>query len=239
MAVTETLVDSLGGYGIKARYSDESRRTTYDSSGKNISTTYCTTSNTQNYANYTGGNGIVVTGTGMNPKSISTNIVELPVHSGTGVLVELDSNQEYAIVRALPELYAYHTTSPMMSTSNAIVPERSTGVTEWNNLGNNGTLATDNNGATGLDSTKVYRCTAKFDVTNSSGSVADITITASASFASGLTETVKQSVAGQADSLLMVWYVKGATDITFAATGLSATVQAGMTDFSICEVCDA
>ena len=245
-----TLIDQLGGVELKAKLADlatsatTADSATKDGAGNTITSTYTKTGDTQRYSAYSGGNGIVVTGTGINTKTIASNLVELPVHSGTGIKVELDSNQQYAIIRTLPEVLLYHTTGSNWMSSTSILPDMQAGTaTQWNNLGQDGTLAVDNMGISGLANSMLYRCTAKFDIRNTSGSVADIAITASISFASGLTETVKQSVAGQDDSLLMVWYVRtpatGTPTIEFSATGLSSQVEAMLTDASVVEVCDA
>lgn len=239
MATTPTeLVDQIDGKELKAKYSDQAK---YDKNNKQIDSFYCSKSDAEKYGRYAGGTGIVITGSGVNSKTVSSNFVELPLHSGTGIKAEMDANQEYAIIRALPEVLLYRSTSPTMSGTTTIVPDISGGTsTQWNNLGNDGTLVMDNDGISGLNTDVLYHCSAKFKVSNVSGSAAAVTINASVSFVSGSGESV-YGVFSDGDTLVtMDWYVKGATTITFTATGLSSgSVTAGLAEFSACEVCDA
>ena len=245
MAVTETLVDSLGGYGIKARYSDESRRTTYASDGTNISTGYIKANNSNTWkdtgikSSFSAGTGITIVSNASDVNLhaiISTDIVETPVVAGTGIAIT-DNTTDVSFATK-PDTLLYFTASPSMSTSSSLDLNQTTGTYTTYTTLTNSSLGTDNaDGITGLNSNKMYRCSVKVKAINSGASDAVGTVTAPA-WASGVTSTVSSSVpAGSTVIFQMDWYCKGVTTIIPTATAV-ADMSMGISEFSVEEVCD-
>lgn len=139
-----------------------------------------------------------------------------------------------------PEVMLYKSSAPTMSGDSSIGLDVS-GMTSttWNDKGADGSVSVDSTGLVGLSVGTLYKCTARFDVHNSGASAAQVTLSASASFAEGVGETSSAVVATGDTTVEMNWYVKGASSVTFSATGLSdGVVTAGISSLFVREVCD-
>ena len=246
MAVTETLVDSLGGYGIKARYADESRRTTYASDGTNISTGYVKANNNNTWkdtgikSSFSAGTGITIipNASDVNLHAIiSTDIVETPVVAGTGI--DITDNTTDVTFSMKPDALLYFTANPNLSTSSSLDLNQTVGDFSTFNTRSNSSLDTDNStGITGMDSTKLYRCSVKIKAVNAGSSDVIGTVSAPA-WDSGVTSTVSSCVqAGKTVVFQMDWYCRGVTSIIPTATPV-ANLSMGIAEFSVEEVCDA
>lgn len=156
--------------------------------------------------------------------------------SGDGSLVD----SGYSVSDMCPEVMLYKSSAPTMSGGSSIGLDVS-GMTSttWNDKGADGSVSVDSTGLVGLSVGTLYKCTARFDVHNGGASAAQVTLSASASFAEGVGETSSAVVATGDTTVEMNWYVKGASSVTFSATGLSdGVVTAGISSLFVREVCD-
>lgn len=193
---------------------------------------YCTTTTAQAYANYQGGNGIVVAGDVLQTKTINSNLTEVPLQDGTGISVYVDPNQEYVEIAMKPEVFLYQTANPITrNTDGKFVPNQTGGqFSVYNNK--NGDVGVNNDGITGLDSSKLYNYNIKIGVTASSPSTVSLQ-------GPNWNNSISYTSAYISDygTLELDCYVKGVTGIDVSGSGL-VNAPAGIIEVSVTEVCD-
>lgn len=195
---------------------------------------YCTDSNAKIYSNFAGGNGITVAGELTQTKSINSNLTEYQLQEGVGITYEVDDTNEIIKFQAKPEIFLYYTTAPIMATNTAIA--FSTTSAAYNSK--SGTVGINNSEITGLDSTKLYHCNVKLIVENTDSSPATVSVKATNwNNADSITyEYVNSSNSG---TMELDWYIKGLTGCALTGGGLSTSIQAGVKEIMITEVCYA
>lgn len=244
MPRTVELIDTIGGKEIYAAHSNSADK---DGANNVISSTYLKKNDQSNTWKDTGikvaydaGSGITIVQntTDTNLKAvIATDLVETPVVAGTGIsITDNTSEVEFA---TLPDTITYVTASPVMGASSALPLNMASGqYSTFASLGQDTSLGLDNDtGITGLDTSKLYRCTARVQAVNSGSSILLASISAP-SWISGTSSTVSAAVpAGTTIVMQMVWYSKGnATMVPEANTAAGLTT--GIVELTAEEVCD-
>ena len=211
-------------------------KSSIDNLANTMSSDYCTKNTAQRYANYVAGPGITITGSGLDPKTVSSNLSEVPLVQKTlGVKIIENSNDTASIVTA-PDMLLYATNSPFMqSTNGAMYFNVTSGTFETHIPEADSTLEVTNEDVRGFDATILYKCYMKVKVENTSAS--DVTITMSVpSF--GTNDTSVQHLANSNTTTTMdvIWYSKGRTSFTGTISGLVSGVSAGIVEIHAVEV---
>lgn len=258
MATPIELVDQIAGKEIKARYADiaatatsadsaqsattantatTATRASADADGKTISSTYCTKDNAQRYANYVAGNGITITGSGLDPKTVASNLSEAPLVQKTVGIKVIENNNDTASIVSAPDMLLYATTSPFMQGSNGSMYFNITsGTFETYIPEANSTLEVTNEDVRGLDSTILYKCYMKVKVENTSANDDTISISVP-SFGTNSTSVSHLAHANTITTMDIIWFSKGHTSFTGTVSGLvSGSIEAGITEIHVVEV---
>ncbi len=242
--ITVNLIDQIGGKELKARFSNEANRSTKDGDGNVISSTYIKKTDTNAGKNnalktaYDAGAGILITQntSDSNLKAvISTDLIETPIVAGTGM--SITDNTTDVTFSTLPDTIAYVTGNPTVGAS-AALPLNMSSYDSFATLGQNTSLGLDNDdGITGLDTNKLYRCSARVQAVNS-GSTTLVATVSAPSWSAGNDATVSASVpAGETVILQMQWYSKGHATLVPTATVVTG-LSTGLVELTAEEVCD-
>lgn len=195
---------------------------------------YCTDSNAKIYSNFAGGNGITVAGELTQTKTINSNLTEYQLQEGVGITYDVDDTNEIIKFHAKPEIFLYYTTAPIMATSTAIA--FSTNSAAYNSK--SGTVGINNSEITGLDSTKLYHCNVKMIVENGDSTPATVSVKAS-NWNNNDSITYEYVNSSNSGTMVLDWYIKGLTGCALTGGGLTTTIQAGVKEIMITEVCYA
>ena len=207
---------------------------------------YSTKTDTERYSTYTGGTGIAIAGFGMNTKTISTTLTEVPILAGTGI--EIEDNTTDFTIKTSPEVFMYRRAAitnytPLDDGTNpvAIIFDPSGSTTFDNKATPTISLDGTAENVIGLDSDKMYRCTASFSVKNTGAN--DHSFNIGVTSWSGTQNFAGYSIAGTEVAESVMWYVKGATTISIIGSGDNTSTSTeycavSITDISVEEVCD-
>lgn len=258
MATPIELVDQIAGKEIKARYADIAAtatsadsaqsattantasiatRASADADGRNIASTYCTKNDAQKYANYVAGPGITITGSGLDPKTVASNLSEAPLVTKTVGIKVIENNDDPVSIVTAPDMLLYATTTPFMQGVNGDMCFNVTGGTfETYIPESNSTLEVTNEDVRGLDSTILYKCYMKVKVVNSSANDGTVTMSVP-SFGTNATTVTHLAHANTTTTMDIIWYSKGHTSFTGTVSGLSSgAIEAGITEIHVVEV---
>ena len=238
---TVNLIDEIGGKELKALVA------TKDGSGNTITTSYIKKDDQNNTwkdkgikSAYNSGAGITITQnlSDTNLKAvISTDLVETPVEAGTGM--SITDNTTEVVFATKPDALTYVTASPVMGASAALPLNLSSGdYSSFATLGQDTALGLDNDtGITGLDTTKMYRCSTRVHATNSGSSTLVATVSAP-SWVSGTSATVSAAVPPSSTIIMqMSWYSKGNATLVPVSTSVTG-LTTGLAELTVEEVCD-
>lgn len=205
-------------------------KSSIDSLNNTLTSDYCTKQNAQRYANYVAGPGITITGSGLDPKTVSSNLSEAPLVQKTLGIKIIENNNDTASIVTAPDMLLYATTSPFMQSTNGVMYFNVTsGTFETYIPEANSTLEVTNEDVRGFDATILYKCYMKVKVENTSAS--DVTITMSVpSFGTNNTSVQHLAHANTTTTMDVIWYSKGHTSFTGTISGLVSGVSAGIVE---------
>lgn len=211
-------------------------KSSIDNLANTMSNDYCTKNNAQKYANYVAGPGITITGSGLDPKTVSSNLSEAPLVQKTLGVKIIENNDDTASIVTAPDMLLYATNSPFMqSTNGAMYFNVTSGTFETYIPEADSTLEVTNEDVRGFDSTILYKCYMKVKVENTSAS--DVTITMSVpSFGTNDTSVQHLAHANTTTTMDVIWYSKGRTSFTGTISGLVSDVSAGVVEIHAVEV---
>ena len=198
-----------------------------------VNNTYATKSVAQQYANFVGGNGIVVAGDIQQTKTINSNLTEVPIQDGTGIHIYEEPNDAYVSISVKPEVFIYQTNSPVSRNTDGQfgITLQAGSYSTFNTK--NGTVGVNNTDFTGLDANKLYNYNVKVGVTASSPGTVSLygpNWNNSESHTSAYVSTN--------GTLELDCYIKGVTSFNVSGAGLNSNIGAGIIEASITEVCD-
>jgi hypothetical protein len=198
-----------------------------------VNNTFATKSVAQQYANFAGGNGIVVAGDLTQTKTINSNLTEVPIQDGTGIHIYEDPNDAYVSISVKPEVFIYQTNAPVSRNTDGQfgITLQAGSYSTFNTK--NGTVGVNNTDFTGLDANKLYNYNVKVGVTASSPGTVSLygpNWNNSESYTSAYVSTNS--------TLELDCYIKGVTSFNVSGAGLNSNIGAGIIEASITEVCD-